>query len=249
MLVGIVSESFARAAWPGREALGQRYRRGGPPESDPWITVVGVAADARHRGRNLDDYDPMDHYLPVFQKTTNRIGVFVRTEREAASVAAELRRAVGEIDGDVPLFDVATMAERMAKEEGEGRFYAALLGAFAASALLLAVLGIYGVIAYTVDQHSRELGWRLALGAQRGEVLRRIVGETGLLIGAGLALGLPAAWGMARGIASLLVGVTPADAGTFVLVPVVLAITGLVAAAIPARGVLRVDPVEAMRSD
>lgn len=247
--VGIVSEAMARAAWPGQDPVGKRYRRGGPLDRDPWITVVGVARNAKHRGRDPADADPKDHYLPIYQKTTDLVGVFVRTERDPSSLVSGVRRAVHDIDPNLPVFNIATMRERLAHEENEKRFYALLMGTFAVIALLLALLGIHGVLAYSIAQRTYELGVRIALGADRGSIVRLVGIQVGSLILSGIVLGLVVAFGVTRLMGSLVFGISISDPATFLSVPLALAVVGALASYVPLLRAMRVDPVIALKKE
>jgi predicted permease len=245
--VAVVSESLAKAAWPGQDALGKRFRRGGPIEDDPWLTVVGVAADALHRGRQPDGADRKDYYMPLLQKTTDQVGVLVRTRRPPSSVLPELRRAVHGIDSELPVFNATTMEELLAEDENETLFYALLTGVFAGIAIFLAVLGIYSVLSYAVSQRKREFGIRLALGAQRASLYRLVGMNAFAVLAGGIVLGLLAAFSMTRLLSGMIFGISTTDVLTFIGVPLLLGIAGAAASYGPIRRATRVDTTTVLK--
>jgi len=255
--VAIVSESTARAEWPGQDPIGKRFRALRLPG---WVTVVGVAADARHRQRiDLTDAangippgglgPQRDVYFPYLQLPNPALVVAVRTNGESAGVATALRAAIRRLDPTLPVYDVATLDERLARQERGSRVLALLAGAFAALALVLAALGLYAVLAQAVARRTPEIGVRRALGAPPASVLGLVVREGLVPAGAGAAAGLAAALFLTRGIASLLYGLAPADPGVFAAIGAVLLAAGAAAGVLPARRAMRVDPIVAIRGD
>ena len=257
-LVAIVSESTARAQWPGQDPIGKRFRalrlRG-------WVTVVGVAADARHRQRiDLTDAangippeglgPQRDVYFPYLQLPNPALVVAVRARGDAAAaVASGLRAAIHRLDPTLPVYDVAMLADRLARQERGSRVLALVSGAFAALALALAALGLYAVLAHAVARRTPEIGVRRALGAPPASVLGLVLREGLVPAGAGGAAGMAAALFLTRGIASLLYGLTPADPGVFAAIVGVLLAVAAAACALPARRAMRVDPMIAIRGD
>jgi putative ABC transport system permease protein len=245
--VVIVSESLARHFWPHQEAIGKRLKPGF--ENDVWCTVVGLVGDTKQN--SLGETPSPSMYLPYAQAPApflmQDIAFVLRTGSNPLSLVAAARRAVQAVDPDLPVFDVATMDQLVYRSASAPRFNAALLGIFAALALILATLGIYGVMSYTVLQRTHEIGVRMALGAQAGDVLQQVVRQGMRLAAGGITAGVAGAWVLTRLLSSLLFGVRPTDPMTFTLVPLLLAAVALVACLLPARRATKVDPVVALR--
>jgi len=243
--VVIVNEELARTQWPGKDPVGRRLRV--YMSGKPWLTVIGVVGNVRTEW-------PMrrfrqEFYLPYTQYPWDLAPrhLIVRTAVNPTSVAAAIQREVAALDKDQPVSDVRTLEEVVAEAVGPQRFAMMLLGAFAALALVLASVGIYGVMTYSVSQRTHEIGIRMALGAHRGNVLGMVVGEALVLALIGAVLGLAGAWGLTRLLSSLLYNVHPTDPLTFALVPLVLLGVSAFASYIPARRATRVDPIVALR--
>jgi len=245
--VVIVSQSLARHFWPRGEAIGQRLKPGFP--NDAWCTVVGVVGDTKQY--SLDETPSPSMYLPYVQAPDpflmQDITLVLRTTSDPLSLVAAARRAVQAVDPDLPVFDVATMDQLVYRSASGPRFNTALLGIFAALALILSTVGIYGVMSYTVLQRTHEIGVRMALGAQAGDVLQQVVRQGMLLAAGGIATGVAGAWVVTRFLSSLLFGVTATDPTTFALVTLLLAAVALLACLLPARRATKVDPVLALR--
>jgi putative ABC transport system permease protein len=239
--VAIVSETLAKTLWPDQSALGQRFVRASVPD-DAWITVVGVAADAKHRGRQAENDYPVDLYLPFEQEPVPQITLLLRAPAEVESLAGVLRAKLQAVDPEVPVFNVATLDHTLAQETNELRFYSWLLGVFAGIALLLSAIGLYGILAYGVAQRSREIGIHLALGAERGHILRRLGRSVAVLVIAGFGLGLLGAFWLTRVMASALQNLSSVDL-SLLLTPLVVLLAAAVAATwLPARRATRIDP-------
>ncbi len=256
--VVLVSETLARQLWPGRSALGLRVRmpNGGPREEWPWRTVVGIVKDVKQYA--LDRENTPQMYLPQAQAPTNYMTLVVRsrsgnisgnTAGNTAALAAPVRSAIRSLDPDQAVFDVQTMEEILMGSIALRRFSMVLLGGFAGLALVLAAVGIYGVMAYSVSRRTREVGIRMVLGAQRNDVLLLILGRGLLLAGCGLGIGLAAALGTTRLMSALLFEVSPTDPFTFAAITLLLATVALTACYLPASRVLELDPLEALRSE
>lgn len=242
----IVSQSFARHFWPGRSAIGQQIDLGF--KGMGWCTVVGVTGDVKQEG--LAGETPLTIYLPYAQSPEflmSFMTVAVRTEGPPLGMVNELRAAVQSVDPDIPIYDTASMQQLIAKSIAQPRLNSVLFAVFAALALVLASVGIYGTIAYSVEQRRHEIGVRMALGASRVAMARMVVGEGSKLTLAGIVFGLAAAFFLTRAIAAFLFGVTPTDPAIFAAVSVLLAAVALAACYIPARRASRVDPAVALR--
>lgn len=246
-LVVIVNESFAKKHWPGANPLGKRISFGGDDGEPEWREVVGVAGNVRSFG--LENEEPPAAYQPYFATPVRAVTLLVRSRSGASQIAPQLRSLIREMDREIPLAGVGTMEQRMAGSLAQRRFTMLLLGAFAMVALALAVVGIYGVMAYTVSQRTREMGIRMALGAARADVLSLIVGQGMRLALLGLVIGLAAALALARYISSQLYGVGAYDPTSFIAAPLVLLLAALAACWIPARRATRVDPLVALREE
>ena len=242
--VTIISDTLARELWPGEEAVGRRLRT--VIGTDEWIEVVGVVAGVRARG--LDAAPVGEMYRPYAQDPMASMALVVRTTGEPTAAAAGVRAIVQRADENVALSDVRPVTDVVAASVARPRATAALLVVFAALALALGVVGVHGVVAYAVTQRTREFGVRLAVGARAGDLVRLVLGDAAALVGIGLTLGLAGAVAGAHALGSLLFEVRPADPLTLATVAVVLGASGLVAAWLPARRAMRVDPVTALRA-
>jgi len=245
--VTILSASLARRFWPGQDPIGRRIRAGFA--NDPWCSIVGVVADAKQSSPADDTSWAI--YLPYAQAPIpflmRSITFVARSNADALSLAGAARHAVNSVDPELPVYDVATMQELVAQSVSEPRFNTVLLGVFAGLALVLATLGIYGVMSYTVTQRRHEIGVRMALGAERRDVLRLVVGQGLILTSIGVAIGLAGAFGLTRFLAGFLFGVRPTDPITFVTISVLLMAVSAAASYIPARRAMKVDPMVALR--
>jgi predicted permease len=248
MPVVIINETMARTYWPNVDALGRRFKLGDPADNTPWMTIVGVVGDVRQMG--IDVPVKAEMYMPYRQADLRfyvpRDLVF-RTAGDPASLVGSVRQAIRAVDPDQPISDVATMEEVLGREISQRRLGMILLTAFAVLALLLASLGIYGVLAYFVAQHRNEIGVRLALGATPAKILLFVLQKGMRLTLLGVGIGLAASFALTRLMTSLLFGVNPVDPLTFAAVPVLLAVVAFLACWIPARRAARVDPVVALR--
>jgi predicted permease len=244
--VVIVNETLARRYFPGGRAVGRRLKDGGPERpNNPYMEIVGVVGDVKYEG--LDTPPEPAFYLASAQSPQSRRFVILRTASDPRAAANPVRTAVAAIDREVAISRVWTMDELMSESMAPPRFRTALVAVFALSGLLLAAIGIYGVMAFAVAERTHELGLRVALGASSRDVLTLVLGEAILLAGAGVVLGLTGAAAGAKLLASLLFGVGPIDAVTFAATAGLLVATALVASYVPARRALAVDPMEALR--
>jgi putative ABC transport system permease protein len=244
--VALVNETMARELWPGRDAIGRRVKFPGSQKNpQPWRTVVGVVRDVKQYG--LDTGDKMQLYLPESQYPTSQMTVVMRASSDPSALLGALRGEVRAADKDLAVSDVATMDELLADSMALRRFSMLLLGLFASVALALAGVGIYGVMSYAVTQRTREIGLRMALGAQAGDVLRLVLRRGLRLACAGIALGTLGALLVTRVMSSLLFGVGARDPATFGSVAALLSAVALAACLVPARRATKVDPMVALR--
>jgi predicted permease len=247
--VAIIDETTARHYWAGRDAMGRRIRFGQDP-TQPWITIVGIVKDIKNDG--LDVAGIPHFYTSVYQKpdrvfTDREFSVVLRTSLPAAILEPRIRHEIASIDPILPVFNVASMDDAIDASLASRRFSADLVGGFAAIALLLASIGIYGLLAYMVGQRSREIGLRVALGAGRADILKLIVTKGIVLAGVGIIVGVVLSAATASAMATLLYGVRPHDPAVFVVVPLLLFSVAVLASYIPARRAMKADPVIALR--
>jgi predicted permease len=246
--VAVVDEELAARYWPNQNPVGKRVNLGAPEGQPPaWIEVVGVVGHAKQEG--LDAEARVQLYLPYAQSPGAQLALAVRTTGNPERLLPALRAAVREVDRDLPLADVRTLEARVDASVGPRRLSALLLGGFATLALVMACLGLYGVMAYAVAQRTREMGVRLALGAARGNVLGLVLRQGLTLALAGGAVGLAGALALSRLLQSQLYEVRAADPATLAGVVLLLGAVAFVAALVPARRATRVDPAVALRGD
>jgi len=241
-----VNQAFAQRFWPGESAVGKRIRFSGPPQSNPWQTVVAVVGNVKSQ---LDAPAPAEMYFPMQQQARTTMALVVRTSTEPHSVVDAVRGQVAAMDRNMPVFDIMTMEEWRSVSGVAQKIGGTLMGAFAAFALVLTATGLFGVIAYAVSERTHEIGIRMSLGAGQRDVFRLVVGQGMLLTLIGLGVGLPLALGMGRLVAGLLYGVAPDDFATLAGVAGILAGVAPAACCIPARRAMRVDPMVALRSE
>jgi putative ABC transport system permease protein len=242
--VAIISKSTALYFWPGQDAIGKHLR--GPCGDDKnWCQVVGVVGDVKQH--HLEQASQLAVYAPFSQDTWAFLAFVVRTKLEPASAASAVEGAIHSVDPDEPVYNVRSMRDVEAASLSPQRLQIALIGLFAALALILACMGIYGVMAYSVAQRTSEIGVRMALGAHTGNVLSLVLGEGLRLAALGAAIGLAGSLFAARLLSGMLFGVAPSDPATFAGVAMVLVLVALVACYVPARRATRVDPLVALR--
>jgi len=246
-LVGIVNESLVERFFKGQNPIGKRVQWAAADRPD-WITIIGVAGDIKHFGLDLREQPALYSPYPQSRSPWKRwMNLAIRSQNDPLMLAGAVKSRAWKIDAKIPLTRVRTMVEVMGSSVGERRFIMLLLGLFAGVALLLAVVGIYGVIAYSVTQRTHEIGIRMALGAQAGDVLRLVVRQGVMLLLIGIALGLIGACALTRVIENLLFGVSATDLSIFVCISLLLAVAALFACWIPARRATKVDPMIALR--
>ena len=243
--VAIVNQRLARRFWPNEDPIGKRFRFGFQKPTDPWISVGGLVADMRRDG--LTKNPVSQAFLPLTQDPARGMDLVVRAASDPVKLAAALRSAVGSVDRTAPVFNVSTLDEQLHEQTAPMRFETTLLGAFAALSSLLAAIGIYGILHYSVAQRTHEIGVRMALGAKRTDVLKLIIGQGFRLTLSGVGIGLVGALALTRFLSSLLYGVQSTDPMTYVIVSLTLAAVALPACYIPARRATKVDPMVALR--
>jgi putative ABC transport system permease protein len=246
--VAVVSRSFAQRTWQTSDVLGKHIKFGGADGN--WLTIVGVADDAQIDDLHQDRHDLAIVYVPLLRsEAIVGLSLIARTKTDPATMIDTLRSEIQRFDPDMPVYSTATLEDRLAGQRGTARAYAQLTSSFAFIAAGLAILGVYGVLAFSVAQRSREIGVRIALGAQREQVLSLVLRSAGKLIAIGLAVGVVAAAIMTRYLASLLYRVAPLDLAVFTIVVLLLGAAGLCAGFIPAHRAATIEPVEALRLD
>ena len=241
--VAIINDSMARRCWPGENSVGRRFGSDGKT----WITVVGVIADLHQT--SLEDKPDMEAYFPHAEIADAAMAVVIRTTMDPLRLAPSLRGAVHELDKELPVSEIGTLAGSIAHSTRERRFTAALVAGFAALALVLAAVGIYGLISYTVASRTREIGVRMALGAGRGTILAMVIKRALVLAGGGVAIGVAGGLALTRLLRSLLFGMSATDPAVFAGVSLFLLAVAAFAGYLPARRAARVDPLIALRHE
>ena len=242
-LVAVVNQAFAQTYWPNEEAIGKRFRR--DRAGSPWITVIGVIGNARTG--SLAESDVPTIYASLYQDGSHHLAIFLRGHLDPRATARQVKEQVQSVDPTLPVFGAQMANETLVASLAQRRFSLQMVGMFALTALLLAALGIYGVISYNVSERTHEIGIRLALGARRANIMRMVLRQALTLAATGAAVGLIAAIVVSRLMSGLLYGVQPTDPWTFAGVALLLVLVGLLACYVPARRAVRVDPMVALR--
>ena len=245
--VAIINDAMARRSWPGHDPVGRRFMLGPRDADGPWYTVVGVAADMRRQGLEREALPQI--FVSLAQNPPSRnVNLFVRTSSDdPLAMAGALRAAVGRVQKDAPIYGVAPLEQQLGIYLTQRRFQTSLLAGFSVVALLMAAVGIYGLIQYSIATRTQEIGLRMAIGARAGDIFRMIIGEGLRLSLTGVALGLVGAWWLGRAGSSLLFGVTATDPLTFTAVSLLLTAVAVAACFFPARRAMRMDPILALR--
>jgi putative ABC transport system permease protein len=237
----IINQEMARRYWPDENPIGQRLAVG----DNPWRVVVGLVGDVKQSGLDIETRPEM--FWPYYQEPVSFATFVVRTGSDPEAMTSAVRAAMQEIDKDLPVYNIKTVNDVISESVAPRRLNMLLLGIFAGLALVLAAVGIYGVISYSVSQRTREIGIRMALGASHTSVLRLVVGEGMILAVIGVTIGVVASFFLTRLMSTLLFGVSTTDPITFVAISLLLTGVSIVASLVPARRATRVDPMVALR--
>jgi putative ABC transport system permease protein len=245
--IAIINDAMARHSWPGHDPVGRRFMLGSPDSDGPWYTVVGVVGDMRRQGLEREALPQI--FVSLAQNPPSRnVNLFIRTSSDdPLTMAGALRAALRRVERNAPIYGVAPLEQQLGAYLTQRRFQTSLLTGFSVVALLMAAVGIYGLIQYSIATRTQEIGLRMAIGAQAGDIFRMIIGEGLTLSLTGLAFGLVGAWWLGRAGSSLLVGVPPSDPLTFTTVSLLLTAVATAACYFPARRAMRVDPIRALR--
>jgi predicted permease len=243
-LVAVIDESTARKYWPTQDPLDRRVRFGKDPTT-PWTTVVGIVKDIKSDGLDIDGVPHF--YVSTYQDSSKRMSVVLRTSLPANQLEPQIRHEIQGIDSGLPVFNISSMNDVLDRSLATRRFSANLVGGFAGLAMLLASIGIYGLLAYMVGQRSQEIGIRMALGAGRGSVLKLFLQKGIVLAGLGIVIGMVVSASTASMMTSLLYGVRPHDPAVFLIVPLLLLVVAALASYLPARRATKVNPMTALR--
>jgi putative ABC transport system permease protein len=243
--ITVIDERLAKQYWPNQNPIGKRVRFGPPEDNEPWHTIVGVVSAVRHQ-RMQEETDP-SVYMPHQKIPTGGMTLVARTSSNPHDFIRAVRNEVFQLDRDLPVSEVATMQEVVAESIWQPRLYAMLFAVFAGGALLLALIGIYGVMAFLVQTRTHEIGIRMALGASARDVFKLIVGRGMKLTAVGVVLGVGGAIALTRLMHSLLFNTSATDPITFILISALLSLAAFLACYLPARRAAKVDPLIALR--
>jgi putative ABC transport system permease protein len=243
--VVLINETMARRFWPDEDPIGKRLTFGDPGKADSWMTIVGIVADMRRQG--LDTVARCETFLPLAQSPALGMNLVIRTAGDPLALAQAVRAEVRALDRDTPIIGVTTIETLLGESIAARRFQTTLLGLFSSVALVLAAIGIYGLMYHSVARRTHEIGVRIALGAGSSDVLGLVVREGLLLALVGIVLGLAGSFALTRALSTLLFGVTSTDPVTFAGVAGMLLVVAIAASLIPARRAMRVDPMIALR--
>jgi putative ABC transport system permease protein len=242
----IIDETFAKRYWPNEDAVGRRIRIGGSDPQNPRLEVIGVVGRVKMEGLNTDS-NRVQAYYPYLQMPFSGMTVIVKGASEPNQLLSSIRQTVKNLDPDQPIYNPRTMGEIRAESVAPERLNLTLLSIFAGIALVLAIVGIYGVMSYSVTQRTHEIGIRMAIGASQVDVFKMILGHGMKLAFIGIGLGLLGAFGLTRLMESMLFGVEPTDITTFSAIAVLLATVALLACYLPGRRATKVEPTVSLR--
>ena len=245
--VCIIDETFVRAYWPDEDPIGKKIHLGGPHDKQPWLEIVGVVAHVKNYG--VDQASRVETYIPFVQRPIGSFTLIVRTAGSPADLTSAVRASVRSVNPNVPIFNARTLEQIASDSVAQRKLAVTLIALFAAIALILAAVGIYGVMSYAVVQRTYEIGMRAALGARRSDIFRLVVGQGMLYVALGTAIGAACAFVLSRLLTSLLFEIGATDPSTFSATIVLLALVALLACYIPARRAARVDPIIALRRE
>jgi putative ABC transport system permease protein len=243
--VAIVDEKIVRKYWPAEDPIGKRIRIGRASRDNPWLTIVGVVPSVKNR--SLEEDARFYLYQPFAQSFDRETSLVMRSANHPEELIAAVRREVAALDPELPLYEVTTVEQTVARSVSTKRLTNMLFAGFAATALLLALIGVYGVTSLNVGSRVNEFGIRMALGAQATDVLRLVISQSMKLALTGILIGLVGAMALTRLLKSLLFGVSATDPVTFAVIAVLLAVVTMLAAYLPARRATKVDPLVALR--
>jgi putative ABC transport system permease protein len=246
--VVMVNETFARRYFNGEDPIGKRMRLGSRSKREfPWMTVVGIVGDVR--ASRVTAKFAATFYMPIAQEPESSLALVVRTTIPPEQLAEPMRKMVLGLDPDEPVYGVQTMTQVVATSIASERLATILVTGFASLAVMLALMGIYSVVSYSVVSRTRDIGIRMALGAQSSDVVLLLMKQALALVGIGIAIGIAGAYGLSQVLTSLLHGVSPTDPATFTGTLTLMALTATLASFIPARRALRLDPIKALRQE
>jgi predicted permease len=244
--VAIINERFARQYLGGTNAIGRHIGMGGDPGTKLDIEIVGIVRDSKYE--TMRDEMPIEVFLPYVQLNfVNSMSVYVRTQRDPEQAFSAIRQVVNGLDSNVPMYRIKTLEQQLENSLVTERLVASLSSAFGLLATLLAAIGLYGVMSYTVARRTREIGIRMALGAEGGDVVWLVMKEVLVLVAGGIGIGLPLAWGLTKLVKTQLYGITPNDPMSIALATLGIAFVALMAGYLPALRATRVDPMRALR--
>jgi ABC-type antimicrobial peptide transport system permease subunit len=244
----VINEQMARKYFPAENPLSRHFTFSNPKKGDAGIEIVGVVRDGKHADLR-EKSEPFAYFPYVQHESLMRMNFYVRSSQDAAAIGPALRNEVRREDANLPVFEMKTFEQQIDENVFTERLVAVLSAFFGAVATLLAAIGLYGVMAYTVSRRTREIGLRMALGAARAEVLRMVMREVGLLAFIGIVVALPVALAATRLVQSQLYNVHAHDPGVFLLSAAAIALVAVVAGLIPAVAATRIDPMKALRNE
>jgi putative ABC transport system permease protein len=243
--VAVINDVAQRKFWPGEDPLGKKIKRGRPESKNPWVTIVGIVGSGAQN--SLDDPAQAEIYTPYLQNTSGTFTLVTRTSTDARTLAPLIRKEVWATDKDLPVSNMKLMDELISNSVAQPRFYVILLSVFAGLALVLAAVGVYGVMSYSVLLRTRDIGIRMALGARPIDIFKHVLTQALVLALIGLGIGLVLAVTSTRVLSSLLYGISPTDPITLAATALVLLLVALLASYLPARRATKVDPMVTLR--